>query len=440
MANGPRRRKPRGVIERVVPGGLADAAGLRPGDVVRAVNGNELSDVIDYKFQTTERRCRLLVERTRETFSVEVLKDLDDDLGIVFKDDLFDGIRRCRAGCIFCFVDQLPSGVRPSLKIKDDDYRLSFLHGDYISLSNLSDDDFARIAEQRLSPLYVSVHTTNPGLRRSMMRGPEVGEITEQLRRLTEARIEVHAQIVVCPGLNDGPELERTVLDLGPLHPGVRSVSVVPVGLTRHRKGLPAIPPVTPEMAREIVKDVHRWQRGFRGKLGTRFVFAADELYLAQGLRLPSAPAYEGFPQLDNGVGEARLLLQDLGRAQRRLRRGCGINLGGAIVTGEMCAPLIEPLVERINAAGGTIHVVAIQNRFLGPSVTTAGLLAGRDIIEQLRRRSPPARGPLYVSNRSLREGRFLDDVPVDEVERELKLEVVPLDAPGDIVHSKQDA
>jgi putative radical SAM enzyme (TIGR03279 family) len=424
-----------GVIREIAPGSLAEAAGLHVGDVVEAVNGRTLCDVIDYKFYTTEPFCTLSVRRDGETFAASVSKDPDEDLGLRFEDDLFDGIRRCRANCTFCFVDQLPGSVRPALKVKDDDFRLSFLHGDYVSLSNLSDGDFARIAEQRLSPLYVSVHTTNPDVRRKVMRGPATGEIMEQLRRLVAARIEVHAQIVICPGTNDGTELDRTVSDLGALFPGVRSVSVVPVGLTSHRQGLPEIRPVTPESARRILRDVRSRQREFRARLGTRFVFASDEVYLCAGSRLPSRAAYEEFPQLDNGVGEARLLLHDLSRALRRLKARPGPAPVGTLVTGRMCAPILEAFAEEVNAlSGGRLGVFALENRFLGPCVTTAGLLAGRDIIEQVESRARRVEGPLYIPRRSLREDVFIDDGTLNEVAEAVGIPVIALDTPADVV------
>jgi len=414
----------------VRPGSPAAGSGIRAGELVLRVNGRAPRDYIDYRYQAAEARVRMLVQdRSGKGRRVTVTKTVDEGLGIRFTEDVFDGVRTCRNRCPFCFVDQLPRGLRPALYVRDDDYRLSFLHGNFITLTNLSPADRARIVQLHLSPLYVSVHATEPAVRTQIFGRPGA-DIVAEMRDLVDGGIELQAQVVVCPGVNDGAHLEMTVRGLAALHPGVRSIGVVPVGLTRHRRGLPRVRPVGRAVARRVIGQIHRWQREFLDALGSRLVFAADEMYLSLGLPLPGRAQYEGFPQLSNGIGGARLLVERVRRMRPpRLRRALSVTL----VTGEMAAGLVNEMAVRLEADGGVrARVCAVQNRLLGRSVTTAGLLAGRDIVRAVR--GGRKDDLVIVPGAAIREGDgFLDGMSVEEVSRRLAVPVVGATWPREV-------
>jgi putative radical SAM enzyme (TIGR03279 family) len=423
------RRKPEGgVVYSVDPGGLAEQAGVRPGDVLTHANGARVRDIIDVRFQIAEADVKLRFLREGRARAVRISKEIDDPLGIEFQDVLFDGIRRCQCRCEFCFYDQMRPGLRPTLYVRDDDFRLSFLDGNYLSLTNLTDTDYARIERQRLSPLYVSVHATDPRIRQRLMGHRRAGEIMRQLERLADADIEVHTQAVICAGINDGAVLDGTISDLAGLYPHVRSLAVVPLGVTDH--GL-RVAPITREAsvgvaeARAILRQVHSWQERLRPRLGSRFVFASDEMYLRVSTRLPGRDRYEDFPQLDNGVGGTRLLVDEAERILRRIRRGAAPGIRSAtLVTGTMLAPILARLVERLN--GGVrirLTVQPVANRFLGTTVTTAGLLAGRDIVQALSGRR---HREVIVPGMALNAGRFIDDMTLAEVADRLRVRLRP--------------
>jgi len=417
-------------VECVRPGSPAARAGIAPGDRIVRVNGRAPRDYIDYRYQVAEPEVALLVEdEGGERRRLRIAKSVDEDVGLRFTEDVFDGIRTCRNRCIFCFVDQLPPGLRPALYLHDDDYRLSFLHGNFVTLTDLADADRARIVRQHLSPLYVSIHATEPEVRRKLF-GRAAGDVLAEMAGLIERGIEFHAQIVLCPGINDGPHLERTVRDLAALYPGLRSVGVVPVGLTKHRRRLPPIHPVGPTLARGIVAQIHGWQEEFLRAFGSRLVFGADELYLMSGLPLPGRARYEGFPQLSNGIGCARLFLDRVRRIRPpRPRRAVRMTL----VTGEMAVGLVKELAGRLEAGGSVRAQVCIaQNYLMGRSVTTAGLLAGRDIVRALRGRR--LGDIVIVPDTAVREGEgFLDGMTIEELARRLGTAVVPAAWPREV-------
>lgn len=405
-----------GRIARVAENSPAEKAGIAAGDELLSVDGRPVRDILDFRFLTAEDSAQLGIRRNGVARSIIVRRDDDSEIGIEFEEELFDGIRTCRNDCVFCFLRQMPKGLRKSLYVRDDDFRLSFAHGNYISLTNVSDADMERIRSQRLGPLYVSVHATEPDLRARMFRNPEAGRIMERLRDLAAAKITVHAQIVLCPGINDGEHLDRTVSDLASLHPWGASIAIVPVGLTKHRKGLCAIEPVDAETAREVVSWCARRRREFRRSLGTRLIFASDEFYLLAGKRFPSSDAYEGFPQLEDGVGVCRIFLDELrglkrNAGRRRLRAG-----RYALVTGALAGPMVQSLADLLSQHEGvTARVCIIKNRFLGESVTVAGLLAGRDIADAARECDSDEE--LLIPSVALNEGRFLDDMTVSDIE-----------------------
>jgi len=425
-----------GKVASVEPGTIADEAGILPGDLIISINGHPLYDIIDVRFYSAEEQIEVAVRRGEDQFLISVDKDYDEPLGAAFQDELFDGVRTCGNRCIFCFVHQLPRGMRRSLYLKDDDYRLSFLHGDFVTLTNVSDRDMGRIVEQRLSPLYVSVHSTEPELRSEMLRGRKAPDVIRQLGTLGRAGITIHTQIVICPGTNDGPHLERTIRDLSSLYPGVASIGIVPVGLTRHRQSEPAVQAVDADGAREIVLRVRRWQREFKRRLGTRLVWASDELYLLAGLPVPSAWAYEGFPQIENGIGLVRRFLDDARRVARRLPRRVPHPIRATIVTSTLAAPLLDELACELNRVEGLeVRVQAVRNEFFGETVTVAGLLTGGDIRRQL---SGHDLGDLVILPAvMLREGEFLDDVRLDELESALETPVIAVrPTPGDLAQA----
>src|SRR5438105_424138 len=295
------------VVSRVRPGSAAAAAGVCGGDRLLAVNGAPLRDVIDFQFNAGEEELRIELERAGARTAARLVRRLGRDLGLEFETPRPAEISTCANKCVFCFIHQLPRGMRKSLYVKDDDYRLSFLHGNYITLTDLDEAAFERIVEQRLSPLYVSVHATDPQLRHRLLGSPRrTAEILPRLERLAKARIHVHAQIVLCPDLNDGAHLARTVAELAPLHPHVATVAIVPVGLTRHRERLPALRVLRPDEAAGLVDTVAGWQRDHLATLGSRFVFLADEVYLVAARPLPAAATYEEFPLIEDGVGLVR--------------------------------------------------------------------------------------------------------------------------------------
>ncbi len=412
-------------------GSPAAVAGLAGGDRVVRVNGRRPRDYIDYRYLIAAPRVSLAVDgRGGAERRVVIGKHEDEDLGLRFDQDVFDGVRTCRNRCPFCFVSQLPRGLRRGLYVRDDDYRLSFLHGNFITLTNFTPADRQRIVRLHLSPLYVSVHATEPEVRERLF-GRATTDPVAEMRRLAARGIEFHTQIVVCPGVNDGEHLERTVADLAALHPGVRSIGVVPVGTTKHRLGLPRLRAVTPRIASELVGRVEAWQRRFRKQLGTRFVFAADELYLASRLPLPGRADYEGFWQLGNGIGCARVFLDEVARLWP-VR--VGSPLSAILVTGEMAAGMVNLLAEKLQGGGlVSAEVCVVRNRLLGRSVTTAGLLCGTDIARAVRRL--PRADVVMVPGTAVREGEgFLDGVTVKELSQQLGAAVLAVGGPRDAV------
>src|SRR5436309_9334422 len=398
------------VVAAVRPRTPAAAAGLRAGDRILAINGHALRDAIDFQFHGSDDRLALSVERAGATRALPLARRPGADLGVELEAPRAGEIATCANKCVFCFIHQLPKGMRRSLYVKDDDFRLSFLHGNYITLSDLDEASFERIIEQRLSPLYVSVHATDPELRHALLGRPRhSAEILPRLERLAKAGIRMHAQIVLCPDLNDGAQLERTVRELAPLHPSVATTAIAPVGLTRHRERLPALRTLTDDEARALVATVAAWQREFLEQLGSRFVFLGDEVYLQAGAPLPDADAYEGFAIAEDGIGLVRRFEDGLARTLRR-RRPLSVPRDVTLVSGALYGPRPErPLA---SSPGAIARVAAVPNEFFGGSVSVAGLLTGRDVARHLA--TLPALGEaVVVPAVALRErdGVFLDDM-----------------------------
>lgn len=422
----PRRTPGEGVVvERVRPRSAADLAGLLPGDRLLAINGAPLRDPIDLQFHAGEDTLRVRLDRRGAPKVLRLSRRWGKDLGVELAPPRPREITTCANKCVFCFVHQLPKGMRKSLYVKDNDYRLSFLHGNYITLTDLTDDDLRRIIDQRLSPLYVSVHATDPELRHRLLGRPRVRrDLLPLMERLTGAGITMHAQIVLCPDLNDGPHLERSVGDLAGLHPGVATAAVVPVGLTRHRDKLPSLRPVTRAEAHGLVVTIEAWQREMRGTLGTRFVYPADELYLMAGIEPPPSRHYEGFPLLEDGIGLVRRFTDGFLRAARRMPRAVSPPRKVSVITGTMFAPRLRSLLGGVEVEGLDIEVVPVVNNLFGPAIGVAGLLTGLDILSELSRRE--VGNVILVPDVALREGAgvFLDDLAPSDLEASLGVRV----------------
>jgi putative radical SAM enzyme (TIGR03279 family) len=416
-------------VLRVEPDGLAARAGLLPGDRLVRVNGQPLRDLIDFHVLAGDERLAIDLQRGCQTHAVVLHREWGRDLGLECEPPTPSEISTCANKCVFCFIHQLPKGLRKSLYVKDDDYRLSFLHGNYITLTDLPDEEVQRIIDQHLSPLYVSVHATDPELRFFLLGRPKTmrGELMARLRSLAEAGIRLHAQIVLCPGLNDGPHLERTVRELAVLHPAVATIAVVPVGLTRHRDGLYPLRALTADEARVTLAAIHDWQASHLERRGSRIVFAADELYLHAGEPIPAADAYEGFPVAEDGIGLVRRFEEAFTRITERRRDRGGPAGSATIVTGELFGPVLRRLLHGAGLRPPAIDVVAVRNDFFGPAISVAGLLTGEDIVRALTDRDVGER--VLIPSVALHEGRgvLLDDAVPDDLARHLG---VPVEAP----------
>ena len=418
------KRKPNGaVITQVCSGSLGEELGLSCGDRLLAINSVPLQDLIDYTYLQAEDEIELLVQKADgEVWEIQVEKDEDEGLGLNFDEPVFDGIISCNNRCLFCFVDQMPMGQRSTLYVKDDDYRLSFLQGSYITLTNLLPPDWERIKKLRISPLYVSVHATDPTVRRGLLGHKKAGDILRHLEKLKSIGVSCHTQAVLCPGINDGPILNRTMKDLFALWPTVLSLAVVPVGLTSHRTGLPAINRFSALKARSVVEQVHSWQSHCLTEAGTRWVWAADEFYLQAEMTLPPYESYEGFEQLENGVGLWRLFEKEFIDAMElwsgELSKASGLF---GVVTGVDAVGLWVELRDKLMqvAPGLKLGIYSIQNQFFGPEVTVTGLVTGSDIIEALQREKPPLEQSIIIPKVMLRHGEsvFLDGMTIEQLE-----------------------
>jgi len=415
------------LIEGVAAGSIAAEFELQAGDRLLAVNGHRLRDLIDYSYYTSSEQ-ELLLEIARqdgETWELEMEREQGEPLGLTFE---APAPANCRNNCIFCFVHQLPKGLRKPLYVKDEDFRLSFLNGNYVTLANLKPAELDRIIEQRLSPLYISVHATNPGLRETMLGKRGIPPILEQLQALTAARITLHTQVVLCPGINDGSELERTVSDLAALHPAVQSLAIVPLGLTRHRQKLPQLRAVDREYAEAFITDWGPRTRALKKSLGEPFLFLADEFYLKAGLPFPPLREYGDLPQIENGVGLVPLFLREAGKTLRSAS-----HLGGfraTVATGVSSFPFVAEFLAQLGEKTGlTLVPVAVENRLFGESVTVSGLVAGNDIDAALEGREIGR--ALLIPDVMLKEGEgvFLDDVSLEALEERLGCSVMTFDS-----------
>ena len=413
-------------VERVEPGSIAEELDIASGDTVLTINGEDPADILDWRLAESSEDVLLVVQHAAgQLVEYEIEKDFDESLGICFTSPTLDDIRSCQNRCVFCFVDQMPPMMRSTLYIKDDDYRLSFLSGSYITLTNVRDADLARIEQLHLSPLYVSVHTTDPELRRRMMNHKRAGEILTVLTRLTEAGIEFHTQVVLCPGLNDEDALDQTITDLYGLFPGIKSLAVVPVGLTGHRKNLYPLSPFDESHAKKVLEQVATWQKRCLEERGTRFVFAADEFYNMADAAIPQDPWYEDYPQLENGVGLVRLLNNAWDRWRALLPDKVVAEKTVAVVTGLSAVRYLQPIIDRLNEIEGLhVRLVPLQNKFFGGHVTVTGLLTSQDVAAGLK--DIAGTDSIYLPAVMLKEGRdlFLDGHTIDDLSQQLNTDV----------------
>ena len=418
-------------IRAVEPRSPAHRAGIRVGETLTHINGHPILDVLDYKFYSYDPRLELVLkEADGSERTVRLRKDEGEDLGLEFETYLMDRARSCANNCIFCFVDQMPPGMRPSLYFKDDDARLSFLMGNYRTLTNRSKREIQRICELRISPINISVHTTDPVLREEMLHHRRAGEVLEIMSRFAKANIRMNCQIVSCPGINDGPALEKTLQDLSGLYPAVESVAIVPVGVTKFREGLHPLSLYTPQQAAASIDQVEAFAAASLAQRGTRLAWCSDEFYLIAGRSLPDKAFYEDMNQLENGVGMLRLLLSQAHMALEDPMGDAPLT-PFSVATGVSAAPFIQQIVdaarEQYPALSGRVY--PIRNEFFGKTITVSGLITGGDLIRQLRGKELGQR--LLIPSNMLRSGEqvFLDDVTVDDVQRELGVSVVAVDA-----------
>ncbi len=424
-----------GWVREVVPESPADRVGLQPGDLIRTINGHLIRDLVDYRFYVADETLTIGFERQQEQHEVTIVKNYDENLGVLFGEEPTPFIRQCANKCVFCFIKGLPEryapqpglphGMRASLYIKDDDYRYSFLFGNFITLTNLKELDWQRLDEQKLTPLYVSVHTTEPELRRKMVDGPRAGDILGHIQRLGSMHITCHTQLVLCPTINDGEHLDRSIRDLTQLRPIVESISVVPVGLTKYNNmiktgDLPPLRHYTREEAEAVIEQVEAYQRRFEAEdeEGYPFVYLSDEWYYLTGRDFPPARHYGSYAQIENGVGMTRYLIEQWERGKRRLPKAMPSPRKVTLVTSAMARPVIEQLARDMRQTDNLdVQVLPVINRFFGPEVTVAGLLCGQDVLQALHaHHEAVGLGDLILLPRVMldNEGvRFLDDLTV---------------------------
>jgi len=441
-----------GLIEAVAPGSFAAELGLAPGDRIVRVNGRPVEDALDFQFHAQSEAVRLEIVRGGAVRRLDLDLEGDEFWGITFGDPTFDGVRICENACPFCFIKQIPKGMRRSLYVMDDDYRYSMLYGNFVTLTNLSEDDWRRIEEQHIGPLHVSVHATNPELRVALVGNPKGARILEDLARLEAAGIDFHAQLVLVPGVNDGPELDRSLRDLLKFE-RLRSIAGVPVGLTRHglerqskqlrlsRTCMRLLPGkqigvrrYEPDEAEAVIAQAEPWQARLRRERGRTFFYLGDEFYLMTGRPVPPTSRYDGFPQLEDGIGITRHFLQRLDDYLRRVQPGSLAGAPGIVACGTLVGPTMRAAVARFNAhTGAALRVVPLENRYFGPEINVSGLLTGKDLILGLA--DVAADGPLYISDRmiSQRTQTLLDDAVLPDLSRALGRPVVPAGQLSDV-------
>ncbi len=414
------------IVTCVEPGSIAEELGIEAGDKLLSINGNLIEDVFDYHYLVNDEELLVLIEKSDgEEWELEIEKNYEEDLGLVFEQGLMDEYRSCRNKCIFCFIDQMPKGMRDTLYFKDDDSRLSFLQGNYVTLTNMSDHDIDRIVKYHLEPINISFQTMNPELRCKMLHNRFAGDALRKVDKLYQGGIQMNGQIVLCKGWNDGAELEHSIRELTKYLPVLQSVSVVPVGLTKYRDGLEPLESFTRDEAREVIATVERWQEKLFAEYGLHFIHAGDEWYLLAGQEVPEEERYDGYLQLENGVGMLRLLLNEFEEAYEA-ETGDDRAIEISLATGELAYPYLKIMIEKLQDKYPNlqVHLYAIRNEFFGEKITVSGLITGQDLIKQLKEK--PLGSCLLLPCNMLRDGEdvFLDDVSISELKEALQVEV----------------
>ena len=429
------------VVASIEQGSIGQELGFEVGDRLISINGVKPRDLIDYKFLIAEENIQLIIlDEKDKQHTIDIEKDYDDELGLAFTEALFDGLKQCNNQCPFCFIDQQPPGKRKSLYLKDDDYRLSFLYGSYLTLTNLSEQDWERIDQQRLTPLFVSVHATEPSLRSKLLRNPKAIDLLNQLAWFSKKRIQIHAQIVVCPEINDGKALERTINDLYSFAQGdfpvVLSAAVVPVGLTRFRPSNDGLIPVDPDCATKVINQVEPMQRIFYKSTGSRFAWLSDEWYLIAKKALPTLNSYEDLPQKENGVGSIRSFLRAMDEATRDLPTKIDQKKTCSWVVGKLVENELQKLCQRLNKINNfTLHLYGLPSPYWGQEQIVTGLLTGQDLITGLRGKE--LGDELLIPSVMLRQGEkiFLDDMTLQELSSSLNVSIRIVHDADDIVN-----
>ena len=419
------------LITKVIPDSIAFEIGFEVGDAIVAINGSKPRDLIDYQYLCADEYLEIeAIDASGKTHTIEIEKDYDEDLGLEFETALFDGLIQCNNRCPFCFIDQQPPGKRSSLYLKDDDYRLSFLYGSYLTLTNLSQKEWQRIEQMRLSPLFVSVHATEPDVRIRLLKNTRAGQIKEQFKWFEARNLQIHAQVVVCPGINDGIHLERTLLDLASFHksdvPAVISAAVVPVGLTKFRPQEDELIPVSKDKAKEVISQVQTLQTKFSQKLGTNFAWLADEWFLIARVELPPESHYEDYPQIGNGVGSIRQFIKQFQEtANQMLPEAIATPKKFTWVVGNAVEKAFAPLVKQLNQVENlAIDLAALNSNYWGQEITVTGLLTGQDLIAGLQGKD--LGNGILLPSLMLKHGenKFLDDLTVTEVANKLEIDI----------------
>lgn len=429
-------------ITKVLPDSIAAEIGFEAGDAIVAINGEHPRDLIDYQFLCADEFLELeVLDASGTSHHIDIEKEYDEDLGLEFESALFDNLIQCNNRCPFCFIDQQPPGKRESLYFKDDDYRLSFLYGSYLTLTNLPSKEWQRIEQMRLSPLYVSVHATEPEIRTRLLKNSRAGQILQHLKWFQERRLQIHAQVVVCPSINDGIHLERTLRDLTGFHqgdvPAVASVAVVPVGLTRFRPQEDELIPVTPEKAQEVIAQVRNLQQEFRKKLGSTCVWLADEWFLIAGAELPPESEYEDYPQIDNGVGSIRLFLQQFTTTAQKLLPPKVTPRRFTWVVGNAVEKAFQPILKQLNSVSGLeVNMRAMNSEYWGQKISVTGLLTGQDLLHNLQ--GQDLGDAILLPAVMLKHGdsRFLDDMTVADVSVQLNTPILPVAGVEELITS----
>ncbi|KXZ39567.1 putative radical SAM enzyme, TIGR03279 family [Alkalithermobacter thermoalcaliphilus JW-YL-7 = DSM 7308] len=421
------------IISKVYKKSIADELGIKEGDILLSINDQKIEDIIEYKFLICDEYLELKIQRGKQVYVYEIEKDYDEDIGIEFLNPIIDKTRSCKNKCIFCFIDQLPKGMRHTLYFKDDDSRLSFLQGNFITLTNMDENDIDKIIKYKISPLNISVHTTDSELRVKMLNNKNAGKIYDIMKRLAKANIQMNCQIVLCPGINDGKYLEKTIEDLAKLYPNVNSVAIVPVGVTKFREGLENLDTFDKESATKVIEYISCKQNQFLKTINTRFVFLSDEFYVLADKKRPSFDEYEGFVQLENGVGLMTKFEEEVNRYLTFVSVRLKTKRKVTIVTGKSAYNFIKNISEKImnNIEGLQINVYKIENTYFGESITVSGLVTATDIINNLKDKNL---GDMILIPKSMLkqdEDVFLDDYTIDDLEKILNVKIIPCEVEG---------